>query len=168
VQGKSAKVAVLAAPDTGASGTTQLAWRSSKAAVASPKRAKATGTFSAKLGKAVSLKIVAAKPGKSTIAITSADGRRATIKVTVVRRAVAVAKARVSPKSKTLRPGATTRLKAKATPATATVAIPRWRSSNTRVAKVDATGQVTAIAAGTTRVTATIGTKTATTTIRVR
>jgi hypothetical protein len=169
VQGKSVNVKVVAsAVNPTDSGTAKLTWRSSRPKVAGPIRGASSGKLNAQLGRATTIKISGHALGSSTVTVTSSDGKRVAIKATVVRRAVAVKRVSIAPRSASLAIGGATRLTAKAAPAKATGAAPRWKSSRPAVAKVDATGMVTALAKGTARITATVRGKTATITVRVR
>ena len=100
--------------------------------------------------------VVTAKSKTGTVTITAkaadGSGKKATCKVTVVRRATSV---KVAPTSVTLNAGAKKTLKATVAPSNATSKKVTWKSSNTKVAKVSSKGVVTAVKAGTATITAT-------------
>ena len=100
--------------------------------------------------------VVTAKSKTGTVTITAkaadGSGKKATCKVTVVRKATSV---KVAPTSVTLNAGAKKTLKATVTPSNATSKKVTWKSSNTKVAKVSSNGVVTAVKAGTATITAT-------------
>lgn len=129
-------------------------------ATVSPKKAankKVTWTSSNKKVATVSSKgVVTAKNKTGTVTITAkaadGSGKKATCKVTVVRKATSV---KVAPTSVTLNAGAKKTLKATVAPSNATSKKVTWKSSNTKVAKVSSNGVVTAVKAGTATITAT-------------
>ena len=55
-----------------------------------------------------------------------------------------------------------------ANPSTATGVLVKWKSSDSKIAKIDAAGKITALRKGTVKITATVGKKTKTMTITVK
>jgi uncharacterized protein YjdB len=107
---------------------------------------------------------------KGTVTITAAcGGKSATFKVTV-NPATKVKSVKLNTTSTTLKVKKTYQLKATLNPTNATNKNVTWKSSNTKVATVDANGKVTAKAAGTATITVTTkdGSKTATCKITVK
>ncbi len=101
-------------------------------------------------------KVTAKKAGTATITVTAADGskKKATTKVTVFD--TKIKKATVTPAKATLYVGKSVQLKTKVTsPKKGAVNAFTWKSSNTKVATVDAKGKVTAKKAGTATITGT-------------
>lgn len=99
-------------------------------------------------------KVVAKKPGKATITVTTLDGnKKATCKVTVKAKTVEVTKVTVNPTSKQMTVGETATITAAVVPANATNKTITWSTNNNAVATV-ANGKVTAKAAGTAVITA--------------
>ena len=80
----------------------------------------------------------------------SGSGKK-TWKITVKKKAVK--SVRITASQKTIYTGASVKLKAKCSPSAASQEV-SWKSSNTRVAKVNASGRVTGVSAGTARITA--------------
>jgi uncharacterized protein YjdB len=111
--------------------------------------------------------VTAVAVGPATITATS-EGRSATAAITVV--AVAVASVAVTPAAATLHPGATQQLTATPKDASGNALAGRvvsWGSGNTAVATVNASGLVTAVAAGSATITATSETKSGTAAVTV-
>lgn len=104
----------------------------------------------------VSGKVTALADGTCTITATSTDGTNisATANITVDSK-VPVIGISVTPTTLSLYPTETSTLTATVVPANATVKTYTWSSSNNDIATVDATGKVTAIAAGSCTITAT-------------
>ena len=96
-------------------------------------------------------KVTAVGAGTATITCTTADGVKATCKITV--KGVKVQSVKLSSSSATLTVGATKTLKATVSPSNASNKSVTWASSNTKVAKVSASGKVTAVSAGTATIT---------------
>ncbi len=106
--------------------------------------------------------------GKGTATITAtADGKKATCKVTVTAKDVAVTEVKLDRSECTLKEGDTTELKATVSPANAINKTVTWQSSDESIAKVDSNGKVTAISAGKAIITATAGGKSAACTVTV-
>jgi uncharacterized protein YjdB/subtilisin family serine protease len=102
--------------------------------------------------------VTAVAPGVAHIAATTVDGHRtAVVTITVVPPAgvIPVTGVTVSPVTATLSIGGNVQLTATVLPATATNRAVTWASTNAAVATVDATGLVTAIAAGSAQITVT-------------
>lgn len=101
-------------------------------------------------------KVTALADGTCTITATSTDGTNisATANITVDSK-VPVTGISVTPTTLSLYPTETSTLTATVVPANATVKTYTWSSSNNDIATVDATGKVTAIAAGSCTITAT-------------
>ena len=97
--------------------------------------------------------VTAKKKGSCVITVTTKDGAlTATCKVTV-KKAVKVTGVSINKKSKSLKVGKTYTLKANIKPKKATIKDVTWKSSNKKVATVDADGTVTAIKKGTATIT---------------
>ena len=112
-------------------------------------------------------KISAVGVGEATITAKAGD-KTATCKVTVTAAAVAVTSVALDNTTLALTVGdAAVQLTATVAPDNATDKTVTWSSDKTSVATVDATGKVTAVAAGTATITATAGDKTATCTVTV-
>ena len=108
--------------------------------------------------------------GSATIT-TTANGKSATCSVTVTEKAktVEVSRVSLSPSSGTLKVGETATLSATVSPSNATDKFLDWSSSNTSVATVSSSGQVTAVGEGSARITATASNgRSASATIRVQ
>lgn len=127
--------------------TTTLKWKSSNKKVAAVDQ---TG------------KIVAKKAGKATITVT-ANGKKATVKVSVVDPCTSV---KVQSKL-TLKAGKSAKLKVTTTPKT-TGQKATFKSSNKKVATVDSKGRVKALKKGTAKITVTVGKQKATCTVKVK
>ena len=127
--------------------TTTLKWKSSNKNVAAVDQ---TG------------KIVAKKAGKATITVT-ANGKKATVKVSVVDPCTSV---KVQSKL-TLKAGKSAKLKVTTTPKT-TGQKATFKSSNKKVATVDSKGKVKALKKGTAKITVTVGKQKATCTVKVK
>ncbi len=98
--------------------------------------------------------IIPRTTGTTTITCTARDGSgvKATCIVTVAK---PVSKITLSSTSVTLKRKATKKLTATVSPTSATNKAVTWKSSNTKVAKVDSTGKITAVAKGTATITCT-------------
>ena len=96
-------------------------------------------------------------PGTAKITAAAQDGSgvRATCELTVVKKAIPVIGVGLNEEAITLKKGDTYQLVSAVVPSDATDQTLTWTSSKTDVATVDATGKVTAIAAGTANITAT-------------
>lgn len=127
--------------------TTTLKWKSSNKKVAAVDQ---TG------------KIVAKKAGKATITVT-ANGKKATVKVSVVDPCTSV---KVQ-STLTLKAGKSAKLKVTTTPKT-TGQKAAFKSSNKKVATVDSKGRVKALKKGTAKITVTVGKQKATCTVKVK
>ena len=90
-------------------------------------------------------KVTAVAPGKCVITATSANGKKASCKITV--KAVKVSKITVNGK-KNMKVGATQQLTAVISPENAYDKSVTWTSSDTAIATVDEKGIVTAVASG--------------------
>lgn len=131
-------------------------WSSNKTAVAS---VDSTG------------KITAKAPGSAVITVTTQDGnKKATCTVTVVPKPpVKVTGVTLNNTALALQIGQSQTLTASVMPANATNKAVTWKSSDTQVVTVDASGKVTALKSGTARITVTTvdGSKTAECTVTV-
>ncbi|TWT27799.1 Ig-like domain-containing protein [Planomicrobium sp. CPCC 101110] len=106
---------------------------------------------------------------KGTVTITASvkNGKSATMKVTVTP-PIAAKSAKMNKASATVKKGKTFTLSATVSPSNTTNKTLKWKSSNTKVAKVDSKGKVTAVGVGTAKITATTTNgKTTTATITV-
>jgi len=117
-------------------------------ATALPANAKTTYTYKTSNQKVATVdakgKIKAKKAGKANITVTSANGKSATIKVTVKK---APGKITVTTKAKSLKKGKSFKIKYKLPKNTASNKI-TFKSSNKKVATVDANGKVKALKKG--------------------
>lgn len=98
--------------------------------------------------------VKAKKAGTTKITVQSGK-KKAVCKVTVKKITKKVKKVTVAKKSLTLAPGATAKIKATVTPKKATLKKVSYKSADKAVAKVNKSGKVTAVAAGTTKITVT-------------
>ncbi|GHI00015.1 Ig-like domain-containing protein [Neobacillus kokaensis] len=98
-------------------------------------------------------KVTCKKKGTAIITATVKGAKAASVKVTVTP-PVAAKAVKVSKTSITLSKGKTYNLKATVSPSNTTNKTLKWKSSNTKVAKVDSKGKVTAVGAGTATITA--------------
>jgi Bacterial surface proteins containing Ig-like domains len=115
-------------------------------------------------------KVTAVAAGEAVITVTTTDGgKTATCTVTVTNPAVPVQSVSLDKTTLDLNVGENATLVATVLPENADDKTVTWSSSNTTVATVDATGKVTAVAAGEAviTVTTTDGSKTATCTVKV-
>ena len=97
--------------------------------------------------------VKAKKNGTATITVSTSNGKKATCKVTVTDKTIAVTKITLNKTSVKLNKGATAQLKATVSPSDATNKTITWSSSNTSVATVK-NGKITAIKDGTATITA--------------
>ena len=97
--------------------------------------------------------VKAKKNGTATITVSTSNGKKATCKVTVTDKTIAVTKISLNKTSVTLSKGATAQLTATVSPSDATDKTITWSSSNTSVATVK-NGKITAIKDGTATITA--------------
>jgi uncharacterized protein YjdB len=102
-------------------------------------------------------KIKARKNGKAQITVTAVNGKKLTIKVTVVKKATALKKVSLTKPPKSLKRGKTAILKVKPTPAKATNLKVTFKSSKPKVLKVDKAGKLTALKKGKAKITVKIG-----------
>lgn len=110
------------------------------------------------------------RAGTAVITVTTKDGSKKAICRVTVTNPVAVKSVALNAKTATVNVNKTYQLKATLNPTNATNKNVTWKSSNTKVATVDANGKVTAKAAGTVTITVTTkdGNKTATCKITVK
>ena len=151
-EGESTTLTATVAPENATDKT--VTWTSSNTAVAT---VDATG------------KVTAVKEGKATITAKAGD-KTATCEVTVNKKeeqVVAVESVTLDKTALSLTEGESATLIATVAPENATDKTVAWTSSNTAVATVDATGKVTAVAAGEAVITAKAGDKTATCAVTV-
>lgn len=112
-------------------------------------------------------KVTGIAKGTATIIATVKGAKEVKIKVTVTPPVMAKS-VKMNKTSATLAKGKTLTLAASVSPSNTTNKTVRWKSSNTKIAKVDSKGKVTAIGAGTVKITATTTNgKTTTTSITV-
>ena len=95
-------------------------------------------------------KITAVKTGKATITVTTFNGKKTSITVNVKAAPTSV---KLNKTSLTLNKGKTETLKVTLNPSGAASYKNSWSSSDTKIAKVDANGKVTAVAKGTATIT---------------
>ena len=147
--GASRKLSATVAPSNATDRA--VSWKSSNTSVAT---VDASGT------------VKAVKAGTAMVTAT-AGGKSASVKVTVASGYVAVSSVSISGGSFSLKAGASRKLSATVAPSNATDRAVSWKSSNTSVATVDASGTVKAVKAGTATITATAGGKSASVTVTV-
>lgn len=112
-------------------------------------------------------KITGKAKGTATITATVKGAKEVKIKVSVTA-PVAAKSVKINKTSATLMKGKTITLSATVSPSNTTNKSVKWKSSNTKVATVNSSGKVTAVGAGTAKITAaTTNGKTSTTTITV-
>jgi uncharacterized repeat protein (TIGR02543 family) len=109
-------------------------------------------------------------PGKATVTVKSRNGKSASFKVYVVKKAKAIKKLTVKgvPRSRVLKRGKTAYLKIKITPATATVTKIAFQSSKSSVLSIDKAGKLTARKKGRATITVNVGNKSQKIKIRVK
>lgn len=115
-------------------------------------------------------KITGKKAGKVTITATTTDGKKtAKANITVQAKKVAVKSVSINAPTKTITVGKSTTVKATFNPSNASNKGVTWKSSNTKVATIDANGKIVGKKAGKTTITVTTkdGKKTATVNITV-
>jgi uncharacterized protein YjdB len=152
VKGTTIKLPVIAYPAANVSGKLQMTWVKNGKAVAVAGSSSASGKAMVKLGKASALTIKGVKKGAATVRV-SVGGRTTTIQVTVVGKPTPAKKLTIRYKTVGANGAIFT---ARLSPAGATAAVPRWKSSRPSVASIDATGRLTAKKAGKTVITATV------------
>ena len=111
-------------------------------------------------------KVTAKGIGTATITAT-ADGKKATCKVTVTAKDVAVTEVKLDRSECTLKEGDTTELKATVSPENAINKTVTWESSDESIVTVDKNGKITAKSAGKATITAKAGDKSASCTVTV-
>ena len=140
------------------SGNEKITWKSSKTKIAT---VKSNGKVTAKK-----------KAGTVTITAKTADGKSASVKLKVSKKAVKVTKVKITGSKKmNLKTKKTQTLKATVTPVTAANQKVTWKSSNKKIATVSSKGKVKVKKAGKVKITATAkdgSKKKATITITVR
>lgn len=151
VKGKTLKAQAVAYVNGG--GTARVSYTSSNKRVAT---VSSNGT----------IKGVAA--GTTRITAKADNGRKATITVRVVAKAVPLKKITLSNAPTSIKVGASRFVSIKAAPATATGVVARWKSTNPKVLTVDAAGRITAKKAGRATLVATVGSRTVRKTITVK
>lgn len=93
--------------------------------------------------------------GSATITCTAADGSKVNAKCAITVKDILVASVKLNATSKTLYTGKTFQLKATISPSDATNKKVTWKSSNTKVATVNSSGLVKAVAKGSATITCT-------------
>ena len=94
-------------------------------------------------------KVTAVKAGSATITVTTADGNNtATCSVTVTSKAVSVTGVSLDKETLEITEGETAQLKATISPDDATNKEVEWSTSDSKIATVDSTGKITAVAPG--------------------
>jgi uncharacterized protein YjdB len=134
--------------------TALLEWKSSKPKVA---------TVDARTGR-----IKAKAPGTAKITATALNGKKLTVTVKVVKKAVALKKFTVSGVKATLKKGKTAQIKIKLSPAGATNLKVTFKSSKKSVVAVDKAGKLTALKKGKAKITITVGKKKIVKTVTVK
>jgi len=101
-------------------------------------------------------KVTAVKAGKADITVTTEDGKyTAKCVVTVTAKIIPVTSVKLSSTTASIVEGANQTLTATVAPSNASNKKVTWKSSDTKIAKVDANGKVTAVKAGKTDITVT-------------
>jgi alpha-tubulin suppressor-like RCC1 family protein len=152
-------IAYAAAP-----GRQPITWKASNKKIATVRKGKAGGKLLVNGNTGARLTIKAGrKLGTGRITLTAANGKRLVIKVKVVKTLKKVARGSVKigklgkKAAKRLKAGQTKSLKAKFTKKA--TAIATWKSSNPKVARIDAAGKLTAIKKGKAKITLKVGGK---------
>ena len=159
--------------------TVTINWRTNNRRVATITNAgtatnsgnRATGSFRPRLNANRNLTIRAVGRGTTNIILTSENGVRRTIRVTVVRNARPVTSVRIGnlPLNNTMDRNRVRTLTPRIAPTNATISgRVRWTSSNRRVATIDGAGNVVTHRSGTTNITLRVGTQTHRVMLRVR
>jgi hypothetical protein len=104
-------------------------------------------------------KVIAKKRGKATIKITAANGKTASVKVYVLKKAVKIKKVTLVKAPKKLKKNQTKYLKVKISPKKATGVVVKFRSSKPKVISVDKAGKLTALKKGKATITVSAGGK---------
>lgn len=112
--------------------------------------------------------VYAKKIGTARITASLRGAKIASLTVRVVEKHIRVTSVSINNAPKTLSVGGTKRISTTYRPATATSAIVKYKSSNRRVATVDASGLIKAIAPGTAKITAIAGARSKTVTVTVK
>ena len=113
-------------------------------------------------------KVITFKTGTVKITAKTSNGKKATCTITVKSK-IAVSSIELSSTKKTIQVGKTAKLTVKIKPSNASNQTIQWTSSNTSVAVVNASGEITAIKEGTAKITAKSNNgKTATCTVTVK
>ena len=103
------------------------------------------------------------KPGSTSVTATAPNGKKATLKVFVIKKAKKVKKITVAKKSMSaMKIGKSKFLIATLKPKNATGktgAVYKWSSKNKKIAKIDAAGKITALKKGKSKITVTVGGK---------
>jgi hypothetical protein len=162
-KGQTAKVALVAYGNK--AGLATLTWKRSNTKVSvNPQRTTAhqrvnakKGTYSAVIAKASKLTFKGRKLGTTKVTVIAKSGKKLTYVITVVKHRTKVKSVAASVKKKTLQVGAAEWATTKVAPAKATGAVVYWKTSNKKVATVDAAGRITALKKGTVKITAKIG-----------
>jgi hypothetical protein len=166
-KGVTVSVPVVVDATQGAGQDVAVAWKVSKAKVASLIKGKTSGSLTAKAGAGLKVKVKALRAGTSKVTL-KAGGKKLTLIIKVVKRTTKTKRAVITGgRTRTLAVGAQTTLGVRLVPAKAATPV-RWKSSNPAVATVDTAGRITAIKAGKAKITATVKGKKATITTTVR
>ena len=163
VEGESATVTATVSPDDATN--KQVRWSSS-----SPNIQVSNGKITTSFPAGSPITTIDGKKalGHGTITATTEDGKKkATCKVIVLAKTIAVTGVSLSETSLQLNKGDSRTLKATVQPDNATDKTVQWTSSNTSVAKVDQDGTVTAVGGGSATITAAAGNQSATCSVSV-
>jgi hypothetical protein len=161
VRGSVVRVPVVADATSGtlgrlAAGERKVTWTSSSARVATPVKGAKSGTLRWPATGTAKVKLRALALGKATLRLRAPSGARLILKVTVVSAPRAPTRVSIAGSTKRLAVGASTTLPIRIRAADSTNTIPMWRSSNPRVARIDAAGRLTARSKGTTTIKLTV------------
>ncbi|MBQ4529301.1 MAG: Ig-like domain-containing protein [Lachnospiraceae bacterium] len=146
IKGKTEKIKIKDVVPTTAS--SNITWKVKKSAIA---KVSVKGKTAIVTGK---------KAGKTTLIATATDGSKKTAEVEILvvnkkSNVKKVAEVQVSLGEKEILVGSTTKAKAVMKPSNATLKTVYWSTSNEKIAKIDASGKITAIKAGQVKITAT-------------
>ena len=115
--------------------------------------------------------VTGVKPGKPTVTVT-ALGKKATLTVFVLKKAIKVKNVTIAKKTKqALKVKKSKFLTAVIKPKNATGktgAVYKWKSGNKKIAKIDAVGKITALKKGNCKITVTVGGKKKTFTLKIK
>ncbi|MDR1294988.1 MAG: Ig-like domain-containing protein, partial [Bifidobacteriaceae bacterium] len=166
VLGASVTIPIIGEAPSGGASKAAVTWTSSKLKVASIAVGKRSGIVRVPVGRVAKVTIKALRKGTTNLTLR-AEGRTLRVKVIVVGAKVKPGRLTIGPKNTRLKTGHSLALTAAPTNRKATGIVPRWTSSNPKVAAVDAAGRLTAKSNGRATITVRAGGVTARRTVRV-